>query len=231
MVQPLNERLIQPDHLDLSPPEIEIMRVFISNKSMTSALMLITCLFVTQNAFAIKKCKDEDGNWHYGDHAEDKCTTTKVTTLTERGFIAETLEAPKTEEEKQAEAEKLRKEQEELARLQKRQEERDRILSIYETEQDIDRQRDNQIESIDSNIKVHEAYLKQMDGKIKRLETKVAAAGAGKTKDNLEKELIRSKGRVVEFSKELEGLKVQRTKTAEKFAEEKRLYRELTSSQ
>ncbi len=206
------------------------MSTIMSNKSVSTAILLMTCLLATQHAFAIKKCKDEDGNWHYGDHAEDKCATTKVTTLTDRGFIAETLEAPKTEEEKQAEAEKLQREQEELVRLQKRQEERDRILSIYETEDDIDRQRDNQIESIDSNIKVHEAYLKQMDGKIKRLETKAAAAGPGKIKDDLEQELLRSKGRVEEFSKELESLKIQRAETADKFAEEKRLYRELTGS-
>lgn len=189
-------------------------------------IFAIALMAVAPNVHAIKKCKDAEGKWHYGDNAEEQCETTKVTTLSNRGFVKETLDAPKTEEEKRVEAEMQRKEAEELARLKKEQEERDRILSIYERESDIDRQRDNKLASIDGNIRVHKAYLKQMDSKIKRLEGKSATAN-GKYKEDLDKEVVASKSRVKEFSTELKRLEQQKVNITKKFANEKKLYREL----
>ena len=186
----------------------------------------LALLALAPNAHAIKKCKDADGKWHYGDTAEDACATSEVTTLTKRGFVKDTLDAPKTEEELQIEAERELKLQEELALEKERQDERDRILSIYEREEDIDRQRDNQLASVDGNIRVHKAYLKQMDAKIKRLEGKSATAPAYQ-KEKIEKELAASKSRVTEFSAELKRLEDQKVSISEKFANEKKLYREL----
>lgn len=193
------------------------------------SLVSLTILMASQSAFAIKKCKDAEGKWHYGDTAEEACETTKVTTLSNRGFVKDTLEAPKTEEERKVEEELKRKEEEELARIKKEQEEKDRVLSIYEREEDIDRQRDNKLASVDGNIRVHKAYLKQMDAKIARLTEKSSTAG-GKYKLKLEKELAASKSRVSEFSTELERLIEQRKSIEIKFAEEKKLYRELKAS-
>ncbi len=192
------------------------------------AMLMTSVLLFASSAHAIQKCKDADGKWHYGDNAEENCVTTEVTTLTERGFVKDTLDAPKTEEEKLAQAEAEEKELEAARQRKIKQDERDRILSIYEREEDIDRQRDNQLASVDGNIRVHQAYLKQMDGKIKRLTDKSAAA-KGKRKEKIDQELIASKSRVEEFSAELKRLEEQRISISEKFAGEKKLYRELTS--
>lgn len=204
-----------------------LMRQFSKQSLIPLALVF---LLTAPSAHAIKKCKDAEGKWHYGDNADELCQTTKVTTLDSRGFVKETLEAPKTEEEKLVEAELKRKEQEELARIKKEDEERDRILSIYERESDIDRQRDNKLASVEGNIRVHRAYLKQMDSKIKRLESKSATA-KGLHKQNLDKEIVASKSRVVEFSAELKRLEEQKISIAEKFATEKKLYREYRGDQ
>ncbi len=187
------------------------------------AFMSLALMVLAPSAHAIKKCKDSEGKWHYGDTAEEACATTEVTTLTNRGFVKETLDAPKTEEELQIEAEREAQLQEELAKQQAEQAERNRILSIYEREEDIDRQRDNQLASVDGNIRVHKAYLKQMDGKIARLEGKLLTAPAY-NKEKIEKELAASKSRVIEFSAELERLQEQKIVIAEKFANEKKLY-------
>ncbi len=190
-------------------------------------LLAGTLMLLSSNAQAIQKCKDSEGKWHYGDNAEEACANSKVTTLTKRGFVKETLDAPKTDEEREIEAQAQRQEQEELARIKAEQDERNRILSIYERESDIDRQRDNQLASVDGNIRVHQAYLKQMDGKIQRLETKIAEAKEGRFKEGLVKELTESKSRVEEFSTELKRLEIQKVNITDKFANEKKLYREL----
>ncbi len=193
---------------------------------LTSLLMLSYSV----NAVAIQKCKDAEGKWHYGDYAEDKCETSKVTNLNERGFVTDTIDAPKTEEERQIEAKIKLKEEQEIAAKEEEEIERDRVLSIYEREEDIDRQRDNQLASVEGNIRVHKAYLKQMDSKIKRLESKSNGL-KGKKAEKYAKEIENSKSRVVEFSAELKRLEAQKISISEKFASEKKLYRELTASE
>jgi len=188
-------------------------------------LLVTLSVVLSPDAYAIKKCKDSEGKWHYGDTAEEACDTSKVTTLSKRGFVKDTLEAPKTAEEKRIDAEVARKAEEELTRIKKEQEERDRILSIYEREEDIDRQRDNKLASVDGNIRVHKAYLKQMDAKIKRLEIK-STSSVGMQKERFEKELVASKSRIEEFSTELQRLEEQKGEITERFAQEKKLYRE-----
>ena len=190
-------------------------------------LMATLMLSASANVFAIQKCQDSEGKWHYGDNADQYCTETKVTTLNDRGFVKETLEAPKTAEELAAEELALQEEAKAAEQKRKEQEERDRILSIYEQESDIDRQRDNQLASVDGNIRVHQAYLKQMDAKVLRLEGKSTKA-KGKRKEDIDAELLASKERIKEFSAELERLQAQKLNIAEKFAREKKLYREFT---
>ena len=149
-----------------------------------------------------------------------------MTTLTGRGFVKDVEAAPKTEAELKAEAmlKEQKEKEDELARQEK--EEKERILSIYEKESDIDRQRDNQLESVDGNIRVHKAYLKQMDTKVSRLEGK-SAQSRGKRKELIEDELTASKLRIEEFTAELKRLETQRESIVERFAREKKLYKDI----
>jgi len=61
-------------------------------------------LLIAAPAHAIKKCKDADGKWHYGDIAVRACQQSKITTLNKRGFVKDEKSAPKTDDELKAEA-------------------------------------------------------------------------------------------------------------------------------
>ena len=196
------------------------MRVILKAKVITFFMILLGA----GDAFAIQKCQDSQGKWHYGDNAEDICENSEVTTLTERGFVKDKLEAPKTEEEIAVEAALLEKKREEEQRKRIELEERDRVLSIYEEEADIERQRDNKLASVDGNIRVHKAYLKQMDAKLLRLQEKAGVA-KGKRKETIEMEILESQSRVKEFSTELKRLEEQKVGISKKFAREKELYK------
>ena len=152
-------------------------------------LLCITLLslFVLPQAHAIKKCKDADGKWHYGDVAVRECQNSKVTTLTGGGFIRGEKAAPKTESElRQIEQEKQALTAEKL-KLDLQESEKTRILSIYETEADIDRQRDNQLYSVDSNIAVHNTFLESMDEQISYQNSQLTKANNPVVKANIEK--------------------------------------------
>lgn len=185
-------------------------------------------LFMSTQAHAIKKCKDADGKWHYGDIAVRSCEKSKVTTLTDRGFIASEKAAPKTNDEQKAEDE-ARMAAEEKAKIEQAEEdERNRILSVYETEADIDRQKDNQIGAINTNIVVHEKYLKDMNAKIERTQNSMQGT-KGKRKERFKTIISDSEAEIEKYSKRLEDLKTQKAKIIEKFSNEKEIYRSLKS--
>jgi hypothetical protein len=187
---------------------------------------LIFGVFPFSSAHAIKKCQDADGNWHYGDIAVSQCNKSKVTTLDNRGFIESENDAPKTPEQLRKEADESAKAQAEAERVQAEEDERIRILSVYETEADIDRQRDNQIGSVSSNMAVHKAYVKSVTAKIQRLTKKGADFTGGRKKLNLE-QIAEAQARVDESNAELIKLEEQKTSIVDRFAEEKKIYLEL----
>lgn len=187
---------------------------------------LMLSILSASPAHAIKKCKDAEGKWHYGDIAVNACKQSKITTLNDRGFIESERSAPKTDEEIKAEEEALAKIEAEEKIKRDEQNERNRILSVYETESDIDRQRDNQLNSVDSNIAVHKSYLKSMDAKVLRLE-KQAEPAVGKNKEDLLTKVEDSKKRIVDSTQELQKLIDQKKLIMEKFATEKEVYRAL----
>lgn len=196
--------------------------------NLTFISVLLVAAVLSAPAHAIKKCKDSEGKWHYGDIAVRACENSKVTTLNDRGFIKSEQAAPKTEAELRLEAETLALEKAEQDRIKAEQDERSRILSIYETESDIDRQRDNQLDSVQSNIDVHTAYLKGMDSRTARFEKKKAETTSNYVKKDMDKKLAEAKVRIKSSQKELAALKQQKDDIVAKFEKEKALYRELT---
>jgi len=180
-------------------------------------------LLIASPAHAIKKCKDADGKWHYGDVAVRACQQSKVTTLNNRGFVTEEKSAPKTKEELKAEEIALAAIAKEKARIKAEQDERSRILSVYETESDIDRQRDNQLNSVDSSIAVQRSYLKAMDGKVTHLNDQ-ASGLKGKAKENVLAKVDGAKLRIEDSNKELQKLIEQKSQIMERFAREKEIY-------
>lgn len=193
----------------------------------SATLIGLSFLAVSTSAFAIKKCKDDQGNWHYGDIAVEQCSNAKVTTLDERGFIESELDVPKTAEEIQLEQDAIAKEEAEKKRLEELEKERNRVLSIYETEDDIDRQRDNQINSVQSNIDVHMAYIKNLDKRVARYQTNLAETKNKVLQDKIAQEIIGAKERKAESIENLAALKSQKTEIMERFEYEKKVYLEL----
>jgi len=186
-------------------------------------------------AHAIKKCKDADGKWHYGDIAVRACENSKVTTLSDRGFVRGEKAAPKTEQElrvieeqKEAQAARQAKRDEEKKQKEFEESEKVRILSVYETEDAIDRQRDNQLYSIDSNIAVHNTFLESMDERIAHEEKKLAKTTNAAVKKRIEDRIQASQENIDIYTKELTALTESRATVVEKFKKEKQLYIELT---
>jgi len=190
-------------------------------------LVFCTVAALSTPTYAMKKCKDSDGKWHYGDSAVRACENSKVTTLNKRGFVKSEDAAPKSEAELRLEQEALAEEEAERMRLKAERDERMRILSIYETESDIDRQRDNQLNSVQSNIDVHTAYLKGMESRTARYEKKRTEAESNYVKKDMTKKLSEAKKRIESSEQELAALKKQKADIVAKFEKEKTLYREL----
>ena len=189
--------------------------------------VLLFGMFPFSSAHAIKKCQDADGQWHYGDIAVAQCKQSKITTLNDRGFVKSERDAPKTPEQLQKEAaeQAILAAQAEFIRAEDNK--RNRILSVYETEADIDRQRDNQIDSVNSNIAVHMAYIKSLAAKIERLERQGVNFKGIRKKRNLT-EIAEVKTRVAESNVELLKLADQKSLIVLRFGEEKEVYLELT---
>ena len=197
------------------------------NGAAVAGLLLMVCFF-SQPAYAIKKCKDADGKWHYGDVAVRECENSKITTLSNKGTIKEQKAAPKTAEQLAGE-EARRVEREKEAQRKKNEElEKARILSVYETEGDIDRQRDNQLYSVDSNIAVHNTYLESLQNLIAHEKKKMEVAKSTALKQNYEDKIKEAESNYKIYSDEVITLKSQREKIIEKFDKEKLVYRELT---
>lgn len=193
-------------------------------------LLLVLCCYVLP-AQAITKCKDANGKWHYGDVAVEECENSKITTLNDRGFITEEQDAPKTQEQINAEEEERALAEAEEKRKVADAEERRRILSIYETEEDIDRQRDNQLNSVSRNIDVHNAYLKAMDARVLRYQTKMGEASAQRIKDDYKKKISEAQERIKSSAAERDALVAQKAEIMKKFAKEKELYLALKNNE
>ena len=174
-----------------------------------SLWMFCSLIIVSPSVHAITKCKDAEGKWHYGDLAVRECEDSKITTLSERGFIIAEKAAPKTDEELLKIEKEIEKKQAEDNQRELEDKERQRLLDVYETEDDIDRQRDNQLYSVDSNIAVHNSFLESLNERIVYEEGKFAGATNPVIKDHIRKKIDGAQKDVEIYSKEVEDLKRQ----------------------
>ena len=192
--------------------------------------LVVLLVSIANPAFAIKKCKDTDGNWHYGDIAVAECENSKVTTLNSRGFITDELDAPLTADEIQAAKDEVDQAEVERMQVLAAAEEKRRVLAIYETEADIDRQRDNKLSSLQGNIDVHNAYLKGMDSRIARFEKKLAEIKGENAREKYVTKIQDAHTRVKDSQAELTLLYSHKQEILDKFAKEKEVYLGLKNS-
>ncbi|MFT5136039.1 MAG: hypothetical protein ACI9XU_000531 [Arenicella sp.] len=190
-------------------------------------LLLMLISFSNFSVAGIKKCQDLDGNWHYGDSAVKSCENSKITTLTKRGFIDAEQSPPKTRLQKLEELEHaellLKNEAQEKAII----DDRLRILSIYETENDIDRLRDSQLNSVESKIDVHGAYIKGMKSRIARNEAKLSQLKTAPAIKEMNNKIAQAKIRMADSVAERKELFANREEIILRFAKEKEMYLKL----
>lgn len=124
----------------------------------------------------IKKCQDADGNWHYGNFADEACRESAVDELHETGVkIGTDLPPPSEEElERKARMEESEKLQKELGEDQRK---RDlEVLRIYGNEETIITTRDRKLAAIDNNIdvtrQIKEGTLKDIEKLMNMKQTK-----------------------------------------------------------
>ncbi len=169
----------------------------------------------------IKKCKDADGRWHYGDRAADECAKSKIVEISEQGTKRRVIAAPPTKAEL-AERERRKEELEREAERKKEQERQDKLLlSTYSSENDINFIRDRKIAQIESQIKATEETLKPMRAALERMEKQSdSSPQSQKQIEKTKAQITRHEAVVAEKRKEQEEFR-------QKYADELKRYREL----
>jgi len=119
-------------------------------------------------AEGIKKCKDQQGRWHYGDRAAAACNRSKViemnTGMNKTGEIA----APPTKAEL-AQMTEQKAENERKKKLQEEQDKKDKLLlGTYGLEKDIIYIRDRKISQIENSITASKATLTSLEKTLER---------------------------------------------------------------
>lgn len=127
-------------------------------------------------AYAVIKCKDKDGNWHFGDTLPPECAQEGYQELNDRGMVIEETKAAKTdaeiaEEKKQAaiDAEK-QKEEDEQARQDKI------LLDTYTNVDDINMVRDDKLTALETSISLAEKRNEKLQSDMDKLIAQAAAA-------------------------------------------------------
>lgn len=193
--------------------------------------LLILLSFSASSGAGIKKCQDADGNWYYGDSAVRSCENSKITTLTKRGFIDSEESPPKTQKQRNEEFQQAELLAQEEAEKKAAADDRLRVLSIYETEGDIDRQRDNQLNSVESKIDVHSAYIRGMETRISRYEIKLARLKTAPALNAMNTEIAQAKVRMADSVAQRKALLSDKEGIMLRFAKEKKMYLELKGNQ
>jgi len=159
------------------------------------------------------KCQDENGVWHYGSSNLHKCPQSSgLTVLNDRGVRLDKVDPVKTQEQLEAEKQVKEKEEQEKEEQKKLEMQRERILTIYQTEEDIKVARERALKSIDVKIKQHRNYIEALKNQEKLLNDKIAETtnNAIKRKNKAEIKKIKPKQ---EYSKtrisELQAEKVE----------------------
>ncbi len=194
------------------------------------ALGLTVPTVTVVEAAKIKKCKDAQGKWHYGDQAAEECERSKIIELSDEGVKTKEIRAPATEEELAArELEKV-----EMQAAEKRAAEQAKIdrqlLATYGHEDDIIYIRDRKLVQIESTIAAATATLNPLRAALVRMEQEAAAAKAGtKAAKDLQTQIIKTKQQIARHEtamaakrKEQEAIRAQAEADLKRYRELKR---------
>lgn len=136
----------------------------------TVALLIALSATLANPAVAQKLYKwvDADGNVHYSDSVPPEHIKQARQQFNEDGVVVDRVERAPTAEELAARQEAERQAEAEARRIERQREEDQKLLSIYSSEDDILRSRDQQVQSIQRSIDAAQAFI---DGQSKTLAT------------------------------------------------------------
>lgn len=164
-------------------------------------LAAIVVAFTSADATAaIKKCKDAQGRWHYGDYAAAECARSHSRVIEFNAGKAgkKVIDAPPTKEELEAQRTAKRKEEEEKKR-EAEQAAADKLLSQrYTHEDDIIYERNRKLKDLQASIDSGNATLDHLKGVLARAEKHAAEetkSGKGVSK-NTQQTLDRARHQV-----------------------------------
>ena len=149
-------------------------------------LILITCFLMFSHpgfaAGALKKWKDKDGQWHFGDVIPPEYAQQAHEELNKQGMTVEVQERAKTD----AEIAEQKRQAAIEAEKQKRAEEQARndriLLDTYTSTDDIEMMRDGKIAAIDARISLAQTRIEKLQEDLnERMETAAAQERSGKT--------------------------------------------------
>jgi len=179
-------------------------------------------------AQTIKKCKDAQGKWHYGDIAAEECERSKITEINSKGLKVRENDLPPSKEELEAKrAEELRA-VEEKKRAKAQQHYERRILSTYENEQSIVDARDRRLASLDKIIKTNERFMGTLNSTLLDLEQQ--SQGKSLTEKRARKlagQIAAIKDQIAEYDSATEAGLKKRSETIERYNMELTRYREI----
>lgn len=136
-------------------------------------LVTLVMLFVTPapvEAGSVYKWVDKDGNVHYTNTPPPEASQQERTVLDERGNVTDTLAAPKTLEELEAERkiEAKRLEAEQLAKDQAAKD--NMLLQTYTSAEEMELARDGRLAALEAQVKVVSGTISSLDAQLAELE-------------------------------------------------------------
>lgn len=171
-----------------------------NNRILTCLKLFIGLVLLSQafQAYAVIKCKDKDGNWHFGDTLPPECAQEGYQELNEQGRVIDETEAAKSDEEI-AEDKRLAAVEAEKQRLKEEQDKKDKILlNTFTNVDDINMTRDGKLAAIETAISLAEKRNEKLQSDMDKLIAQAAAAEReGKSpSDTLEKDIQKLKRQI-----------------------------------
>ncbi len=169
-------------------------------------------------AQTITKCQDEDGNWHYGDFADEACAEqSTITEIDERGLKVDETDAPPTQDEldtRNAEEDRERREAERLARQEA---EDRRLLQTYDSDEAIVRARDQRLSALEQELESHRLFRQALVDEKQDISVNDNEQRAADLNEQIE-----------QYDTAIQRLEEQRREVIEEYDQELERYRELT---
>ena len=196
-------------------------------------LVLLPALLSGGQAFAerIYKWVDENGEIQYGDRVPPKYSSQERSVIDDQGRTVKVYEAAKTPEQKAA-AEALAKKQAEQKKLAEQQAVRDHsLLATYSSEEDMLQAHDSKIASVDTLIQLTNSRIESMQKRLGELTNDAAEfeRSGKKLPEGLVNQMKNIKEQIQKNESFVDHKEKEKQQIAQKFDEDLKRYRELTS--